>query len=501
MRFFSFVLVLLPWIGVSERVLADSKAALDVFKSGDYKTAIPLLKAECSEDKSNVVLRSALLSALVYEGRVDAAADLSSELALQFPNSPEALAARAEFHYYMGDMGEAGKLDKVVLKTQPGMARAFYGLYRIYRAASLFHSARLACMRAHEFDPDDALITSAFLRYATPALRKEKFGTFVQTHPWFYENYDRDAETTSQVSREMADHKAYELEGGLEPVTLHLVNLLSSANNVRGLGLEMRIQNGRALRLLLDTGASGIVISQRAVDKAGLTHVGTTESWGVGDKGTRKGFVAIADSCKIGVLAYKTCVFEALEGKDRIAGDEDGLIGTDFFEDYLIHLDFQRHEMRLTPLPQRAPNPQGYDRTVPPGEENFTPVWRLGNHLFVTTTVNRKSAGLFLLDTGASLTNIDSTFARLSTKLHGNEYTRIRGISGQVKDVFEADKAELAFGRFRQANIGMTAFNLNNSPRHQEVRMSGVLGIPLLALFRLDLDYRNGLVNFEYIFK
>ncbi len=320
-------------------------------------------------------------------------------------------------------------------------------------------------------------------------------------HPWFYENYEREIQTSSEVQKDVEEHKAYELEGGPRPVTLRLTNLLAGANALRGIGIEMKIQNGRALRLLLDTGASGIVITQRAVDKAGLSHLGSTESWGVGDKGTRKGFAAVADTCSIGALSYKTCVFAALEGKDRIAGDEDGLIGTDFFENYLIHLDFQRHEMKLTPLPPRPPTPQGYDRTVPPGEESFTPVWRFGHHLYISTVLNRKNVGLFLLDTGASISNIDSTFGRMSTKLHGDEFTRVRGISGQVKQVFEADKAELAFARFRQSNLGITAFNLNNSPRHQEVRMSGVLGLPVLAMFRLDLDYRNGLVNFDYVLK
>lgn len=31
--------------------------------------------------------------------------------------------------------------------------------------------------------------------------------------------------------------------------------------------------------------------------------------------------------------------------------------------------------------------------------------------------------------------------------------------------------------------------------------MSGILGLPVLAMFRLDIDYRNGLVNFDYVMK
>jgi len=77
----------------------------------------------------------------------------------------------------------------------------------------------------------------------------------------------------------------------------------------------------------------------------------------------------------------------------------------------------------------------------------------------------------------------------------------VKGISGSVKDVFEADKAELQFAHFRQSNLGLVAFNLNNAPEHQEFRMSGILGIPVLSMFRLTIDYRNGLVNFDYVFK
>jgi hypothetical protein len=44
----------------------------------------------------------------------------------------------------------------------------------------------------------------------------------------------------------------------------------------------------------------------------------------------------------------------------------------------------------------------------------------------------------------------------------------------------------------------MTVFNLNTSGKHQEVRIAGILGLPVLALFRLTLDYRDGQVKFEY---
>jgi hypothetical protein len=85
-----------------------------------------------------------------------------------------------------------------------------------------------------------------------------------------------------------------------------------------------------------------------------------------------------------------------------------------------------------------------------------------------------------------------------STKVYGNEYVRLKGISGRVKDVFEANKAVIEFAGYRQDNLGMMVWDLNNSGKHQEVRLAGVLGMPVLDLFRLTLDYRNGVVKFDY---
>lgn len=470
------------------------------YKAADYKTAIPLLKATAAKTPQEPLVAAALLSALVYEGRLDQASDAAEADARAFPNSPEVIAARGELAFYVGDMLEAEKLFKAAVK-QKETPRAVYGLYRVFYLGSMYRSARLLCLRAREIDPDDALITAAWLRYLTPEKRKEVLGAFVAAHPWLYKNFERDEQTSSEVHHEMNGKKAFELEGERKETTLNLVYLHDSPTRVRGVGLQVAIEGGKPLRLLFDTGASGIVIAQAAVDRAGLSHLGSFQARGIGDKGARSAFLSVAEECDIGNLKYKTCVFHATEGKGRVAGDEDGLIGADVFSDYVIHIDFQKRQLHLVPQPDRPPNPQGYDRTIPPDEVGFTPVFRAGGHLYVSTKVNGRSTGLFLIDTGAGMSNIDSTFARLSTKVRGNDYLRVKGVSGEVKNVFEADKAELQFGHFRQSNLGLAAFDLNNSPEHEEFRMAGILGMPILSLFRLTIDYRNGLVNFEYAFK
>lgn len=187
-----------------------------------------------------------------------------------------------------------------------------------------------------------------------------------------------------------------------------------------------------------------------------------------------------------------------MEGK-RV-GDEDGLFGADVLRHFVITIDFQKRELQLRPQPSRPPLEIGYDRTPSEDEKGFTAVLQFGHHLMVTTTVNGKETGLFLLDTGTTVTIIDNGFAKEVTKTSYNEHLSLKGLSGTEKNIFEAGRADLTFSRFRQQNVGMMAADLNHlDARPGPVRMSGVLGLHLLGLFRLTIDYRNGLVKFDLV--
>ncbi|MBV9268924.1 MAG: aspartyl protease family protein [Acidobacteriaceae bacterium] len=479
---------------------APQSEAIKTFLDGNYKAAIPMLQAAANTSPNDPNLHAALLSALVYEGRVEDASDQAADDEQHFPTSADVITARGEYAFYMADFGTAETLFKQALKIDPDNARAYYGLSRIALAASNFRTGRMLGLVAHQKDSADALITKYFISFMPREKRGPALAEFRQAHPWFYEDAPMYENTESEVSHELNGRKAFELDGEKREVTLKLISIMRTATALQGVGLEFQIEDARPIRLLLDTGASGIMLNQRAVDKAGLDHLGSFKTWGVGDQGKRGAFAAVAEYCQIAELKYKTCILRGGEGKRAIVQDEDGLIGLDFFSGYLIDIDFHKMQLHLKPLPERPFNAQGYDREIPPDEKDFTPVLRFGSHLFIDTNLNGKIWGLFLLDTGASVSNVDSTFAKLSTKLYGNPYLRIHGISGDVKDVFQADKAVLRFAHYQQDNLGLIAFNLNNQPEHEEFRMSGILGFPVLSLFRMSFDYRNGLVRFEYIY-
>ena len=206
--------------------------------------------------------------------------------------------------------------------------------------------------------------------------------------------------------------------------------------HLRGYGLSVNL-NGSVTKLMLHTGASGIVANSRLAERAGITKITEMKGAGVGDKGTKNAFVGTADSIRIGELEFQNCPVRVVESRS-VAG-EDGLVGADIFEDFLVEVNFPGEELRLSELPKppgqadrplslkneeddldndesatstdnsgkieaskKAPQaassgPQ--DRYLAPEMRSYAQVFRFGHQLLVPTKVGDAPVKLFLLDT------------------------------------------------------------------------------------------------------
>ncbi|MGA7414271.1 MAG: aspartyl protease family protein, partial [Bryobacteraceae bacterium] len=414
-------LALMAALGSSGRAVEPS--AENVYLSGHFKEAIPLLRTSIAAKPEEPVPAAYLLTSLVNEGALSDAEELADQLTQRFPDSSDVLAARGDLWFYRGDMGQAQKLYVQALKVREANAHAHYGMYRLFRSASMYAAARLHLLRAYDIDPREWEIAASWFSLLTPQRRKELAGQFKMS------NEDMNAD--EQMAQEFGMAVASELNGRktcepVEPIAetnLHL-SILGDPRSTQGVALDVSFNGGKPLKLVFDTGASGLVISERAAEKAGLKLVGQTEAYGIGEKGAKVVRGAFADKCKVGSIEYKTCFVQAIEGRNVV--EQDGLIGADFFAQYLVTIDFQRLSIHLKPLPERTPKPQGYDRIISDDEKTFTPVFRFGHSLMIPTAVNGKAIGLFLIDTGSSTSIIDSTFAVESTKRSANENRHVK---------------------------------------------------------------------------
>jgi hypothetical protein len=130
--------------------------------------------------------------------------------------------------------------------------------------------------------------------------------------------------------------------------------------------------------------------------------------------------------------------------------------------------------------------------------QSYTRVLRFGHFLLVPTSIGNVPGKLFLLDTRAFNNHITPGAAREVTKVHGDTDTIVKGISGSVNNVYRADKAVLVFGHLRQENQDLVAFDMNRFSDDIGTEISGTLGFAMLRMLDIKIDYRDGLVDFEY---
>jgi predicted aspartyl protease len=102
------------------------------------------------------------------------------------------------------------------------------------------------------------------------------------------------------------------------------------------------------------------------------------------------------------------------------------------------------------------------------------------------------------MDTGASQTTISPSAAREVTHVAGDSNARVKGLSGEVKNVMSADRVTIAFGGVRQMTAGMESFDTGSLTRASGVEISGLIGFPTLRELVISIDYRDNLVHVVY---
>jgi hypothetical protein len=238
----------------------------------------------------------------------------------------------------------------------------------------------------------------------------------------------------------------------------------------------------------------------------------------VGDQGPQAGYVARADSIRLGSLEFRNCIVQVTERKDMGVG-VDGLIGTDVFSNYLVTLDYPMRKLLLSQLPPRPGEAGGdaaglstdaadpgssavssgpQDRYIAPTMKDYYPVFRSGHYLILPTLLNNKTEGLFMVDSGAFSSSISPEAAGAVTKVHGGAPITIKGLGGDVAKVSTSDKIVFQFAGIQQQNIDLISFDTSGLSKAAGIEISGFLGNTVLRELTISIDYRDGLIKFAY---
>ncbi|MBZ5595742.1 MAG: aspartyl protease family protein [Acidobacteriia bacterium] len=434
--------------------------------------------------------------ALMNEG-VATAWRLSQKALADAPASAAAHELTGEVLFRRGEFAAAGDEFNLALKLDPNFASAWWGLAQIAECSSMHKTAAADLQRAYSIDPGDPRIFrdwAARLPGRQRIAAIEKYASMVD--PGRDEKQLEELRQHIRLQRALQGRVVMALASPYQKCEIPLVNLINSATHTLYYGLEVNL-GGTRLRLVLDTGASGILIPRWAASRAGVAELAGATFGGLGDNSKPSGgYHGIVDRLRIGDVEFRDALI-SVSSQDSV-GTADGLIGTNVFSPFLVTLDFAARKLRLDPLPGYHPGDNELrDRSTLPELQHFAPVFRFGHLLLVPTRVSDSREVLFVLDTGADRTLISYDMAAEVSRVSRDDRMRLAGINGQVADLYQTGNLYLQFAGFRQKNLGMTAVDLWPQSRNLGTEVSGFLGLPVLSLFTLTIDYRDGLVHFD----
>jgi predicted aspartyl protease len=251
-----------------------------------------------------------------------------------------------------------------------------------------------------------------------------------------------------------------------------------------GLVARVRINGGRTLRLLVDSGAQFVVLTRSAARKSGCVGGAELELVGAGAASATPVKHLRADALQIGDLTLRGVPLLIVERE--LADGIQGALPLSVFAGFLIRLDVAGNALRLLPYP-----------TGPEDETTAIPILSNNQLLFVKGTVNETHQGYFLLDTGSSYSAISRNLAR---ELHFSEllahHVALQGGTAAMDAPLLSGSVRLRFGSQIAAGP-IVAVDLSTASRYHEIEISGLIGYAALRDFMLTVNYRDGLIRLD----
>jgi predicted aspartyl protease len=266
---------------------------------------------------------------------------------------------------------------------------------------------------------------------------------------------------------------------------LKLESFVPGPGRSTGVLLKARINGGRPLHLLLDSGAEHLVVTNGTARAAGLSTGTALSLVGFGRLAEKAGAFGVARTVDVGPLSFRDCPVDVVDHK--VVDGADGVLPLVLFSDFLVRLDFPARVLDLTPY-QSAAESHG----------RFTRALAVNAVLFLRIALDGAHTGYFLLDTGAAHNALSRSAARaLGGPGLAARMKLVQGAGG----VSEAPQVSWAV-HFRTAGQDIASddvvlVDLDTMSRYNGLEVAGLLGYPALSRYVVTVNYRDSLIRME----
>jgi hypothetical protein len=416
---------------------------------------------------------------LLAEGQVREA-ERFTRAAMAGSSDDGLLALWGDIQFRRGDFAEAAKAFAAAVDRNPQNAHAVWGLGRVEEVRFHRLEAHALFAKAYQLDPRDTGIMLSYLEgVSDPGDRAVLLHNVAVLSRTTDPERAAHAVARLEIDRRLAGKPAGRLASEYRAYRVPLVGFRPRGTAQDGLMVTVRINGGRPLRLILDTGARSILIGARAAKNLGLEPIVASQVSGFGGSQPGESQLNLAHSLAIGDVRFDDCLIEV--STREIADGADGVLGAGLFEAFRMRLDAGQRTLGLTPF-DGAPAAADIQ------------VIGLQNLLLVRTFVAGKD-GWFLLDSGAAYSTVSRDL--VPPAMLNGAAANVVGVQGVQKGAYRLSPLSLGVANRTLVDLSPVTLDLGSISSREGVEIAGVLGYSALSRRPLILDIRHGVVAFE----
>ncbi|MFN8060617.1 MAG: aspartyl protease family protein [Vicinamibacterales bacterium] len=394
----------------------------------------------------------------------------------------EALWASGLFDEAEATFKKAQTLNALDARAHNGLARALAARNQLDAALDESFTALKLGPREGDFHHTQGFIYERLHRFEEAAA---SYGNYVNLLP-NKDRSDKAAWARAQIRflRSFRNRVPLQLEGesttGMHSVPFRLVR---DKVVVKG-----KINDGRELDFVLDTGSEMTIVSRGNAQRLGVTPITYTLSAGVGEVGLRGLQVGRIDALQIGTLTVKNV--PALIKNPELGGlpTREGEAFSPLALGLSMTIDYGKRVLYLGP------------KTTEEVKPTVELPLRLHRLAMVRGLLNQNSPASFVVDTGGEVISISqSTANTLDMESARHIPLKVYGTSGWDPDAFLLPGINLAFDNVRMDNLAVVVLNLRAPSALLGFQVGGIVGHKFLSQYRVAFDLEHSLLKLTRI--
>lgn len=483
--------------------------ALKALRSGDFERAEKIYRELLEKDDKDLDARLGLSHALLKQRRLQDSFDHAARAIAIDPLSPRAHALLGSVVLATGDFRLSVEEFRTAISLNDDEAMAIAGLAMIDFYENRTASCVIGLRRAVAIDPNEP---DYLFNLGQAAARSERYKEAADAYERFLITAPRTDEDRRARIRGLIDFLRYLGQqgslyslGGADRTVIPF-----EAVDFRPI-IKVRVNGGKELRFVLDTGSGMSVLSDETARKLGIRAVARGGlARAVGGGGHFEIIYGYLSSIEVGDMRVENVPVYIRHFFDE-RNPVDGYLGIAALGRLLTAVDYGTR--RLTLVRQRGSDTSDLGTAInrPGKNDTSTPAEaRPGIDVPVRTTSSGFLSGEvsiegfqkplnFILDTGATVTVLSEKLAALDEAKSFIQQGRMRvfGAAGIAEDVKMAVLPKIGVGSYTREKIDAAVLDLEPVNETSGFQQSGILGANFLKYFRVVFDFQRGIVRLE----